>query len=422
MDPLSDSIGLETAFGYVPSFVSSATGKTYRRLVDALAETSVSLDRQALNVFLRTGHYLAADTPFREIRRCSPDPVFAPPSSLSRESAMEGYIELFRQAVRRRLHPDSVVALSGGRDSRHIVFELYSQKAPPRYVVTVAVPGREGEVAIAAAVAARLGIPHRVFTPPPQHAARDEADSNLLTDFLSGEHRWMLEAARHRDASPWWDGIAGDVLSAGLFIDDRNTALFEQGRLDELAELIACYEPLRYLWLDRLPPRDDALAKIRAELERHSPSPNPVGSYYLWNRTRNAVGASAFGLLAVNGGPTVAPFLDVDLWPFLASLPFQLTVDHRFHTDTIHRTYPQWSDIPFFEKKTPPPLSSTWLSAASLTPYLWSKPVGRALRTAARQVAVLLDPRRAPHLAYMLPQVVYCAQIEAALDGRWRAS
>ena len=50
-----------------------------------------------------------------------------------------------------------------------------------------------------------------------------------------------------------------------------------------------------------------------------------------------------------------APYLDHELFDFLASLPTQLIMDHNFHTETIHLAYPAWNQIRFEDKQVPEP-------------------------------------------------------------------
>src|SRR5262249_57737343 len=60
-----------------------------------------------------------------------------------------------------------------------------------------------------------------------------ESDKNLRTGFCSFEHNWYLVVADHlnRTAGLVYDGIGGDVFSAGLFLSPRRIELCEEGRL-----------------------------------------------------------------------------------------------------------------------------------------------------------------------------------------------
>ena len=62
---------------------------------------------------------------------------------------------------------------------------------------------------------------------------------------------------------------------------------------------------------------------LRAELAKHADAPNPVASFFFWNRTRREVSLIPYGLLRTI--PTVhSPFLDHDLYDLMTSLPLDL--------------------------------------------------------------------------------------------------
>ncbi len=141
------------------------------------------LDDEALAVFFRLGFFLREDTPFRRIKAVPPNatlnwnrsglrlhskpPMAAGTAPIARDRALRVYQELFSRAVQRRL-PTSPFAclLSGGRDSRHILFELMCQGHKPELAATVAVPTNTD----AAISADRQGI-----RPPRYACAADSA-------------------------------------------------------------------------------------------------------------------------------------------------------------------------------------------------------------------------------------------------------
>jgi asparagine synthase (glutamine-hydrolysing) len=405
--------GVEEEFGFVPRFVSLRTGTTHRRCVDAVADAGrVTLDYPALNVFLRSGFFLDGATPFNEVRRTCPAPVVIPPREVSREAAIHAYIELFRQAVRRRARPDSVLGLSGGRDSRHILLELLAQRSLPRLAVTVAVPGFAEDVKIAKALTERVGLRHEVVEPVPERAVDDEAWKNIHTNFATIEHRWFACAARRVDDLAWWDGIAGDVLSAGLFLEPWNLSLFDRGRFDELADRL-CYEPYHALWSKEYFPREAAVAALSAELARHKGAANPIGSFYFWNRTRSTIGASAFGMLGAHGQPTLAPYMDRDVWAFLASLPGELLIDKTFHTQTILEAYPEFRDIPFFEGGRAPYPDVLRRNGRALVAYVRSTPTLWRLGVLTRVARAMLVDARLKDIESLLSELVYAIQLRS---------
>ncbi|MGB9992446.1 hypothetical protein [Pseudoduganella rhizocola] len=346
------------------------------RLIACGADTA--LDHAALAVFLRLGFFIGEDTPFRHIRALPPAASLswngtlhltsqgraaAPTQSLRRDAAIDAYVALFRQSVARRAPAGSewIMPLSGGRDSRHILFELLQQGYQPAQCLTTQhFPPRGGEdVRIAALLARELGLAHVVL---PQPSCRFEAEQrkNLLTGFCSDEHTWYLAAMDYllQRKLPLYDGIGGDVLSAGLFVSPRSRALFgscdpqaiANGLLEADEQVLARLLPAPLL---RGISRELAVEHLAAEVALHLERPNPISSFYFWNRTRREIALVPFGLL---GGLSVhAPYLDHELFDLLAGMPIGLVADHALHSDAIARAYPRLAHLPYEDKEAPAP-------------------------------------------------------------------
>lgn len=413
MVPQVTHAGVEEDFGFIPRFTAGQSDTTYSSLTEALQNVSSrSLDFPALNVFFRLGMFLNGRTAFREIRRVSPEPVFLPPSTLSRDDVIDAYIDLFRQSVRRRTPPHSVLALSGGCDSRHILLEMHFQGNAPDYIVTVAIPGRPSEVEIASELARRVGVRQIIQVPKPSHSVQDELWKNHACHFTTLDHGWFAGTGKQRDSLPWWDGIAGDVLSAGLFLDELYLRLFEENKLDELADrLVKSQVP--YFRDQTLFPRADALAEVRAELTKHRKAPNPVGSFYFWNRTRVGIAAAPFGLLAPQKQMTLAPYLDRDLWCLLASLPARMMLDHKLHVDAVKRAYPDFAGVPYFGQKAKIDPGAQRTKAFRLLGYLAGarKPDLQQILMMVRAVRAVVLAKHRVGIDWLLSTSVYCTEL-----------
>jgi Asparagine synthase (glutamine-hydrolyzing) len=404
--------GVEREFGFVPTFLYRGRVVEAGTLATALRDGGpLTLDHHALNLFLRTDLFFDGGTPFREVRRVSPPPVPVAEAEMSREQAIDGYIDLFRQAVARRITPGAVVALSGGRDSRHILLELCRQGMPPAYAITIALR-TSTDLDAARQLAEAVGVNLRVASPN-----RSIAGARLTvraTDFMSLQHAWFFDVARARDARAWWDGIAGDVLSAGLFVEDWNVALFEAGRLDELADRLVRPGRVAYFHDQSLFPRQDAVDTVRRELALHVGAANPVGSFYFWNRTRVNIAASAFGLLRLGGQVTLAPYLDRDLWRFLSSVPLRHVRDHQLHDDVIRRAYPAAAHLQYARKRAPGHWYHRRQGLRLLGHLATQRPTRATLGAALRTVRSLVQPARAADVDWIVPTWVYGDEVERA--------
>jgi hypothetical protein len=274
----------------------------------------------------------------------------------------------------------------------------------PVHAITVDLE-TNSDAEIARQLAQAGGIPHRVVAP--NRSIEGARYTVRATDLMSQQHSWFADVARARGEEPWWDGIAGDVLSAGLFLEEWNVRLFKERALDELADRLVPPGPVPYFRDHMLFPRDRAVAAVRNELGRHTEAANPVGSFYFWNRTRVNIAASAFGLLQPAGRRTLAPFLDRDLWQFLASIPLQHVVDQRLHDDVIRRAYPEVANIPYSHKRPAERASYRRRAIRMLATLATERPRRENFAAAARLVRSVVMSSHASDVEWIIPSWVY---------------
>jgi asparagine synthase (glutamine-hydrolysing) len=328
------------------------------------------LDEPALAVFLRTGYYVGEDTAFRAIRALPPGATLAwtagqlqvtgglklpKPRELSRDEAIDAYIPLFREAVRRHLPSDHelVMPLSGGRDSRHILFEAIALGSRPRYCLTVRhhLPRTDADAELASQIAGALGLPHVVLDQT-EPRLRAESRKNLLTSFCSDEGTAFLALGDHLAGQSVrvFDGIGGDFLSDGRFVSPRRLELLADGRIAELADDLLWRQPyITNLLADDVAARlrrQVAVARLQAELERHLDAPNPIASYIFATRCRREIATFPFNFYDP-GIEVRCPYLDTEVFDFLISLPTAVFVPPSFHADTIRRAFPAYAHIAF---------------------------------------------------------------------------
>lgn len=367
-------------YGFYPLFYSRQDNEicVSHSIFRLLAEgASPEIDQTAMAVFLRLGYFIGEDTPFRYIRALPPDATFEwkdgnltvsgryairKPHYLARDAAVDQYIYLFKEAIRRRIPPndDFAISLSGGRDSRHILLELCEQGYRPKLCATVrGFPPCTGEdVKIAAQLARAVKSDHVVIE---QKASRFEGESrkNIVTNFCADEHAWLLAVADYLEGKvrTVYDGIGGDILSASFYVNKERLDQFESGSYEVLARSFFVYDAeFRKQLIQQenhsIINDDPAIHHLITELKKHENAPNPVDSFVFWNRTRREIALSPYGVFRQI--PTVfSPFLDHEVYDFLSSLPPGIQSDKQFHSDAIRRAFPKYAHIPYEDKNAP---------------------------------------------------------------------
>lgn len=371
---------LNDRYGFYPIYYFQrenefAVSPSIERLLEFVGD--LEFDENAFSVFLRLGWLIAEDTLFSAIRAVPPASVLtwrngnlkieskgiieSKPLEISRREAMETYAELFQKAIEKTLSKEEkfVVPLSGGRDSRHILFALCKANRPPETCVTILhPPPRANEDArIAAQVCETLNLKHLLLE---QKKPRFEAEiiKNRKSGFVVYEHAWFLALADFIAENPHavYDGIAGDVLSAGHFLTKERLKLFREEKFEELADKILEAEgyipKILTKEFSRKFSREKAVNHLIKELTRHKHQPNPVASFFFWNRTRRCIAPSPMRLLS-NSTQIIMPYLESELFDFLSRLPAEMFLDFKFHTETIAFAFPEFVQIPYEEKTAP---------------------------------------------------------------------
>lgn len=371
-----DRYGFRRLF-YAPVGKGIAVADTIRELLQAGADPKY--DDAAIAAFLRIGFFLGDDSPFQSIRAFpvggrlnwsaaaglsvrEHKPVATIDRSLTEREALQGYVEYFRSAVVRSLPQDATTTalpLSGGRDSRHIGLELHRAGFAPGLVVCQKhFSNRANEDArVALTVAAALGWELKISdqTGDPFSA---EAIKNNVLEGMAQEHSWYfrtIDQIRSRGITHVFDGIAGDVLSNGLFCRPEWQQLHDQKNWVELFRSTAFAGSSEQAISTVLAPElarrwcfDSAFARWTAEFERHAGEDDPISRFMFWNRTRRCIAPLAQS--ALPDVELLTPYLDPRVFDHLSSLPRAMLESRDFHDKAISMAAPAFADLPY-EKK-----------------------------------------------------------------------
>jgi hypothetical protein len=437
-------------FGVQPLFY--AADQNAIRISPSIAEllnsgAAPDLDDAALAVFLRVGFFVGGDTPFRHIRALPPGGSLEwndgrleigsgwttpTPSDVSRGEAIDRFADLFTHSIDRRLNATVgpvVVPLSGGHDSRHILLALCAAGFPPECCVTVEPhpPWQADDVALARAIATRLGVPH-VVVPRRADRVAAESEKNALTSFCADEHVQFLPLREYFERQPatLFDGLGGDVLSQSYRLNPNLHRLFSDGRAREGAEVIAgdaqVVEPalgaLLTAGAKRRFSRERAITRLAEEAQKYTDDPNPIASFFTATRMRREIALAPCAMFDVV--PNVwLPFLDVPLATFLLSLPYELVHDRRLHTDVLARHYPQVGDVPLDTKRQGNASArQVRRDAVALLSQLTRARSGLiAAGSVAARAARAVVTGRTEHL-WFLAKIVHLLDVEQTATGR----
>lgn len=336
------------------------------------------LDCAALAVFFRLGWFHGDTTPFTHIRAVPPNAhlswngqlilsynySFGKPETISRDAAIDKFISLFENAIKRRASagvPFSL-PLSGGRDSRHILFELIKQGYPPDQIVSTKYHTecrKNSDHKIAFYLSKRLGLKY-LFAPPisPLHSAcRMIRDTNLCSE----EGAWlygMIDLFSEKKIDTIYDGLGGALTGGCLWrplARKEHIADIRKGNYEKIAGRMLGPPRPSFEQLFEPDIRDSAtweVAKdsIIEELKRFKNATSPMMMYYFWSSNRRELALMPFKAYRVK--TVYVPYLDHQLFDFLAGLDpeINLDIDKKFHTETIARAYPEMKHMPYAKK------------------------------------------------------------------------
>jgi hypothetical protein len=369
LELITDRYGIMPFYYY---FDGSELGfsSSVQNLVERYSASDI--DYQALSVFLRLGNYIGDSTPFRNIKRIRPfsryvfdnnglnieeSKINVQVCQLDRNCAIKHYATIFQNSIDRfaRVAKNNVVVpLSGGKDSRHILFSLLKAGCRPSFCITVDDISRkyEQEVLIAQNICAQSGLKHIEII---QNMSCYDAEiiKNEVTGYSTFDHGLFITLREYLDTHSVdfiFDGLAGDVLSQSSFLNQKNTDFFISKNFDALANEIlgdeGYYPKMLSSYLYKKVSRERAINSLIDEFKKYSDYPNPVGQFYFWNRTRRSISLNPILVLGQKKH-VFFPYLDASVYDFLISLPVEYVLEKSFHTKTIDYYFPKFSNIPY---------------------------------------------------------------------------
>lgn len=277
------------------------------------------------------------------------------------EPALNAYADLFERSVRTLAGREGriVVPLSGGRDSRHVLFAACAAGLDAETVTFKNFPPTGKDLSAALEIRRELGCRHRVVENSEYDYHRSLVRALPEIQFESLEHGWIWSLVPHLAelTLPFFDGLGGDVLSNALYFSpDANRKLregdtagacqrFEERALGQsrVAHFLSAAEKERLRVL------------LREEMSRWREWPNPLVAFVFFNRTRRGAACAPLAISRLAGAPVAFPYLERHVFDFLIGLDERFFAEPGFHDAVIARKYPQYAHIPY-GKGVPAPI------------------------------------------------------------------
>jgi len=332
---------------------------------------TLKVNWRAVNAFLHLGHPLGEETLFEGIYRLPPAGVLTfqnnkvhilrywslaelpVKENMTVDDAVDGCVELFRQAISRRINTSSVdhmLLLSGGQDSRHIAAELKRQGLNfTAYTTTVFKPTIQDKV-LAEDLARALDIPH-VYVPLPKKEFLNHywPRAHAMVDYEVDLHEWILPLVDTLPSEPHinFDGIVGDTCLSSAYLKPQEYQLARSGQLNELVRGLVEREhwpPIFHPSISRHLDRGVLYDSIKQQFQAFAGHPNLISFTYMTMRTTRAISLFAFKMVQEKA-ESYFPFADNDFFDFAMSIPPEYKLDGKFHRMVLNRAYPELSEI-----------------------------------------------------------------------------
>jgi asparagine synthetase B (glutamine-hydrolysing) len=237
--------------------------------------------------------------------------------------------------------------LSGGLDSRLLLTLLAGRDLELTAWTTDTEEGQPQDQ-LAAAVAARLGVPHSTV-----HAAERPFADELRDAATLVEHESMLHLPMARLAGSLPDagaavvnGLGGDTFVKGLVLNETVIGAPDwRSSVESLLERFAPEPPVAFqpdAW-ERL--RATAVGSFMGEAERFAGHPAAATLAYYWTRTRRGISQSAMKLF---GGryEVVAPFVSDQVVRAALLAPQRSKLDGALHRRVLEHAHAEVAALP----------------------------------------------------------------------------
>ena len=241
------------------------------------------------------------------------------------------------------------LTLSGGWDSRLLAI-LSRDKYLRRLTAwtTDADDGTDRDAQYASEVARRLRFPHVVVSQP-SHAWQElTAETRVRLQYETWLHAWLEQLCREmrERESGVIDGLAGDVLIKGLFVDTRVLGVEEHARMETLFSGVAYRQRsdrVRRTVIDRA--TEESRLSFFETAGRFEGHVNQLALTVLATRTAHPIALSPLMMFSPELD-VFLPFLDPTVVSLTLSIEPEHKTDGRLYRRVLHQASPSMADLP----------------------------------------------------------------------------
>jgi len=253
---------------------------------------------------------------------------------------------LIKQAVQKTARGVSspVCFLSGGYDSRCLASSLTNYTDIDYTTYTTEHPTGENDPIIAKQVADKLGVKNIFVKHPADFYKKYFVKKIELTEGMSSEHIWSLPLAEYlKGEETIFDGLAGDLLLKGLFLDNDNYKYIN--RPNKLAQIIfnqcGCSSFFIKQFFNKKIQKELKGGKrsLKDELDKIPKNDNKVSIFFAANRTRNCLSLISGDIFA--NQIKRFPFLESKLVEFSLSIPPEIKVKDHIYLKILQNSFPE---------------------------------------------------------------------------------
>lgn len=248
--------------------------------------------------------------------------------------------------------------LSGGYDSRCLAASLKTFTGRHFVTYTTKHPTGKEDPVIAKQVAKKLKVKNIFIKHPINFFEKYFIKKTFISDGLAQEHIWAMPMSDYFDDSKEiktnFDGLAGDLLLKGLFLDEVNIKYLNNK--NKLKSVL--FDQIAYdvSWTKKFFTKNISNKLSRGkesfdyEINNLPNSKNILTMFFAKNRTRNCL-----SLIANNIFWNLSkrfPFLENDLVNFSLSIPPEVKLHSHIYEKILNKCFPDLMKIPTTNTKT----------------------------------------------------------------------